>query len=162
MIVNKKTIKDFLNQVKEAIVEFFRDAENAAKERLKKLLIASIITLVLVAVAVAFIGTAVIFIIIGVYTYLALYLPHWLAWILMGVISVVVGAIFLTAVVFLIRKQLKPTKKEAEKPATSSTPALQKTSLIRYKPRKTPHGNTLFTLKLKFQGTDNSIRSFLI
>lgn len=124
MIVSKKTIKDFLNEIKEAIVEFFRDTENAVKERLRKLLITSIVTLVLVAAAVAFIGTAVVFIIIGVYTYFAIYLPHWLAWILMGVIAVIVGVGLLGAVFVIIRNQLKTSKKKPEEaPPTPTAPA---------------------------------------
>lgn len=112
--VSKSTFKDLLDKIKEAIKESFKETEAALKERLKKLLITSIIGVVLVAMVIAFIGTAVVFIIIGGYKYFSMYLPAWLAWILMGVISIIIGVVLLVAVFFIIRNQLKTPKKQVD------------------------------------------------
>lgn len=117
--VSKSTFKDFFNEIKKAIKEYFEETEIKIREQLKKLLITSIITVILVAVVIAFIGTAVVFIVIGGYKYLSMFLPAWLAWMVMGLISIIVGLAFLFVVYIIIRNQLRsPQKKGAPKSLT--------------------------------------------
>ena len=110
MSISKKTIEDFLKEVKAAIKESFKETTDAIKNRLRKLLIISIIGIVLIAVVVSFIGSAVLFILLGSYKYLTLFLPAWEAWIVMGITALVIGIIFLVAVFLIVRSQLKSDK----------------------------------------------------
>ena len=79
MSSTKKTVEDFLDEIKAAVIEYLHKMEAAAKARLKKLLVISIITMILVATASSFIGTASIFIIIGSLKYWMMFVPAWLA-----------------------------------------------------------------------------------
>jgi uncharacterized protein involved in cysteine biosynthesis len=107
MSLTKKTVEDFLDEIKAAVKEYLQKLETSFKQRLKKLLIVTIITAVLLAAAMSFIGTASIFIIIGSLKYFIMFLPAWLAWILMGIISILIGVALLVIVFLIIRSQLK-------------------------------------------------------
>ena len=109
--LTKRTVKEVIDEIKSAIKEYLHETEVKVKASLRTLLISSIISLVLVAVAIAFMGTAVIFIIIGWFKYLSLTTPEWLALIVMGIISIVIGLIFLFAVFMIIRRQLRTPRK---------------------------------------------------
>ena len=112
LTISKKSIEDFFNQIKAAIKEYLKDTEIAAKEKLRKLLMTSIVTLILVALVIVFIGTAAVFSIIGVWKYLTMYVAQWLAWIIMGIVSIAIGLAILLVVYLIIRKQLNTTKPE--------------------------------------------------
>jgi CBS domain containing-hemolysin-like protein len=109
--LTKKTVKEVLDETKSAIKEYLHETEIKLKERFRKLIISSIISIVLVTVAISFMGTAAIFITIGGFKYLSMFMQAWLALILMGITSIVIGLVFLLAVFIIIRRQLKTPKK---------------------------------------------------
>ena len=108
--VSKKTFEDFINEIKQAVKEYLEKLESTAKQRLKKILIIAIITTILVAAASSFIGTASIFFIVGSLKYWLMHYPAWLAWIINGIISVVIGVALLVVVFLVIRSQLSSPK----------------------------------------------------
>ncbi len=105
-MLSKETVEELINEVKAAVRDYLRDAENTLRKRLKRLLVVSVVGLVLVALVVSFVGSAVIFIAVGSLKYLSLFLPAWQAWIVMGVVSIVVGVLLLVVVFLIIRREL--------------------------------------------------------
>jgi hypothetical protein len=110
----RELISLFFNEIKAAIKEFAQTEEKALKQRLKKILIVSIVGSVLMALGISLAGTASLFILIGSLRYLELTLPAWEAWLIMGTTSAIAAALFIT-LALVIRKQLKPPE-EQKKP----------------------------------------------
>lgn len=112
----RDVIKQLLNEVKAALTEYFQETEDALKQRLKRLLIFSVATAVLVALVTTFVGSASLFFLIGSLRYLQTFLPAWQAWFIIGGTSAAVAAAIIIALLLIIRRQFR-TKKPAEQPA---------------------------------------------
>lgn len=113
----REIIKSLFNEIKAVLRGFAHETETALKERLKKLLITSIIISILLALTISFIGSAAIFTQIGSLEYLMTSMPAWKAWCITGISSGVIGALTLLGLFLFIRKQLK----SAPLPATAKT-----------------------------------------
>ena len=107
MVSLKEIIYLVLNEAKSAFKAYMHDTEDALKKRLKKLLIYSIVTSVLVALITSFLGSASLFILIGSLKYLELTMPAWEAWYIDGITSAIIGVVLIIVVFLIIRKQLK-------------------------------------------------------
>ncbi len=88
--------------------------EAALKARLKKLLILSITSAVLLALGISLAGSAALFFLIGSLRYLETFMPAWQAWLIMGATSAVVAAALFVALFLIIRKQLATPKTTAK------------------------------------------------
>ena len=80
MVSLKDIIYLVLNEAKLALREYMRDTEDAIKKRVKKILLYGILTGILVALIISFLGSASLFILIGSLRYLQLSMPAWAAW----------------------------------------------------------------------------------
>lgn len=117
----KDVIKQFLNDVKVALQEYLQETEDALKQRLKRLLIFSIVTAILVSLAISLIGSASLFFLIGSLRYLETFLPAWQAWFIIGATAAVVAAALLITLFLVIRSQFRSAKtKEKQKPKTQA------------------------------------------
>jgi hypothetical protein len=103
----KEVVVGLLNELKAALKAYLHDTEVAFKKRVRKLLLVSITGMVLLAVAITFLGSAALFLLIGQYKYLRQTLPAWLAWDIMGLVAILIGGLFLLGLYLIIRKQLK-------------------------------------------------------
>jgi uncharacterized BrkB/YihY/UPF0761 family membrane protein len=112
----KELIKEFLDEIKAILQEYFNETETKVKEHLKKLVITSVITSVLLALVVSFLSSAVLFITVGSLKYLKTFMPAWQAWIVMGLNSIVFGVAFLVTLFVIIRRKLKSSPKSEIKP----------------------------------------------
>ena len=93
------------------------EAEATVKKRLKKLIIVSIVTSVLISLGISFIGSASLFILIGSFKYLSTSMPAWEALYIMGITSgITAGVLFLRFSSF-IRNQLRSPEKTDIAPA---------------------------------------------
>jgi ABC-type multidrug transport system fused ATPase/permease subunit len=121
----REIIEVLFNEIKAVLKGFVQETEVALKERLKKLLIVSIIISVLLALVISFFGSAAIFTLIGSLEYLMTFMPAWKAWYIIGISSGVIGALILSGLFLLIRKQLKssqlPASPKPEKPVAEVT-----------------------------------------
>jgi hypothetical protein len=103
-----------LNEIKALLKEYLNEAETAFKKRIKKLLIISIVSSVLMALGISFLGSASLFILIGSFKYLSTSMPAWEALYIMGITSgVIAGGLFL-ALYIIIRNQLRSPEKPAD------------------------------------------------
>jgi hypothetical protein len=113
-------IKLLFNEIKAILREYVNETEVALKKRIKTLLITSIIISVLLALVISFLGSAALFALIGSLEYLITFMPAWKAWYITGISSGVVGALILSGLFLIIRKQLKssnlPATAKPEKP----------------------------------------------
>jgi hypothetical protein len=108
-------IKQLLNEVKAALQEYFQETEDALKQRIKKLLIFSIATAVLMSVGISMIGAASLFFLIGGLRYLETFMPAWQAWLVIGATSAVIAAVLLITLALIIWRQFR--KNQATKAA---------------------------------------------
>ena len=103
----KEIIYGLLNEIKATLKEYWSETKPVLKERLQRILIIGIIVSILLALVIAFIGSASIFILIGSLKYLSTLMPVWKAWYIVGLVSGVIGALFLLLLFIIIRKQLR-------------------------------------------------------
>jgi phosphotransferase system glucose/maltose/N-acetylglucosamine-specific IIC component len=107
----RELIGAILSEIKAILKEYINEAEDTVKQRLKRLLIISIIGSVLMALGISLLGSASLFILIGSFKYLSTSMPAWEALYIMGITSgVIAGALFF-ALFIIIRKQLSTPKK---------------------------------------------------
>ena len=107
MVSLKDIIYLVLNEAKLALREYMRDTEDAIKKRVKKILLYGILTGILVALIISFLGSASLFILIGSLRYLQLSMPAWAAWYTAGITSGIIGGVLILVLFLIIRKQLK-------------------------------------------------------
>ena len=103
-------IKSVLNEAKAAIKEYMQQTESAVKKRLKKILIFSIISAVLLALGISLAGTTALFLLIGSLKYLSTFMPQWEAWYVMGITAAIAAAALFVALFLIIKKQFSPPK----------------------------------------------------
>src|SRR5665647_3545386 len=110
----REIVGAILNEIKAILKAYMNEAEASVKKRLKKLIIVSIVTSVLISLGISFIGSASLFILIGSFKYLSTSMPAWEALYIMGITSgITAGALFF-ALFIIIRKQLRSPDKPAE------------------------------------------------
>jgi hypothetical protein len=114
----RELITSFLNEVKATLQEYAQKQEAALKTRLKKLLIISITSAVIMSVGISMAGAASLFFLIGSLRYLETFLPAWQAWFVIAGTSAVVAAALFIVLFLIIRKQLAAPK-TAEQPPKS-------------------------------------------
>jgi uncharacterized BrkB/YihY/UPF0761 family membrane protein len=110
----KDIIKAVLNEAKDTLKEYFQETETNLKKRFKRLLIISITSSILLALAISLIGSASLFILIGSLKYLETFMPAWEAWYITGLTSAAIAAVLLGALFFIIWKQLKSPEPSKE------------------------------------------------
>ena len=94
----REIIGAILNEIKAILKEYMNEAEASFKKRVKKLLIISIVSSVLMALGISFLGLASLFILIGSFKYLSTSMPAWEALYIMGITSgVTAGVLFFSA-----------------------------------------------------------------
>ncbi|MGD0451594.1 MAG: hypothetical protein ABSA79_11160 [Candidatus Bathyarchaeia archaeon] len=103
----KEIIYGLLNDIKAILKEYVNENKPALKKRVQKILIIGIIISVLLALVIALIGSASIFVLIGSLKYLSTFMPAWKAWYIVGLISGVMGVLLLLVLYIIIRKQLR-------------------------------------------------------
>ncbi|MGD6852399.1 MAG: hypothetical protein ACQCN6_10110 [Candidatus Bathyarchaeia archaeon] len=114
----KDIITQFLDEIKAILKEYAQKQETALKNRLKKLLIISITSAVIMSIGISMAGAASLFFLIGSLRYLETFLPAWQAWFVIAGTSAVVAAALFIALFLIIRKQLA-TPKTPEKNQTT-------------------------------------------
>ena len=107
----REIIWAILSEIKALLKEYVNEAEAAFKKRLKRLLIISIISIILMALGISLIGSASLFILIGSFKYLSTSMPAWEALYIMGITSGVTAGILFFALFIIIRKQLRSPPK---------------------------------------------------
>lgn len=107
----REIIGAILSEVKDLLKEYMNEAEVAFKKRLKRLLIISIISSVLVTLGISLIGSASLFILIGSFKYLSTSMPAWQALYIMGITSGITAGTLFFALFIIIRKQFRSPKK---------------------------------------------------
>jgi len=103
-------IKSILNEIKAAIKEYISETETAVKQRLKKILIISIVSAVLLSLGISLAGAASLFLLIGSIKYLYTIMPQWEAWVVIGITAAIAAAALFAALFLIIKKQLSPAK----------------------------------------------------
>jgi di/tricarboxylate transporter len=103
----KEIIGALLKEIKAILREYVHETEAALKKRLQRLLIIGIVTSVMLALAISLIGSAALFLLIGQLKYLSTMMPAWEAWDIMGLTSLVIGAMLLVVLFIIIKKQLR-------------------------------------------------------
>jgi len=83
------------------------------RKRLQRFLISGIVISVLVALVILLIGSAALFLLIGVLKFLSTFMPVWMAWTLMGLTSAFIAALLFGVLFIVIKKQLKIIYDEA-------------------------------------------------
>jgi hypothetical protein len=112
----RELIGVFLNEIKALLKEYMNEAETAFKKRLKKLIIIGIVSSVLMALGISFLGSASLFILIGSFKYLSTSMPAWEALYIMGITSGIVAGGLFFALFIILRNQLKsPEKSDTQK-----------------------------------------------
>jgi len=122
----KELIQSFFEELKKALREYAQKQEAALKERLRKILIVSITSAVLLTIAISMAGTAGLFFLIGSLRYLETFLPAWMAWMIMAATSAVIAAALFATLFLIIRKQLSSPRNKAET-ETKPQPVPEKT-----------------------------------
>ncbi len=107
----REIIGAILSEIKALLKEYVNEAEAAFKKRLKRLLIISIISSVLMALGISLIGSASLFILIGSFKYLSTSMPAWEALYIMGITSGITAGILFFALFIIIRNQLRSPQK---------------------------------------------------
>ena len=110
----REIIGAILNEIKAILKEYMNEAETAFKKRLKKLLIVSIVSSVLMALGISFLGSASLFVLIGSFKYLSTSMPAWEALYIMGITSGIIAGVLFLALFIIIRNQLRSPKKSTE------------------------------------------------
>jgi hypothetical protein len=131
----REIIEALFNEIRNVLKVFVHETETALKERLKKLLITSIIISVLLALVISFFGSAAIFTLFGSLEYLMTFMPAWKAWYITGISSGVIGALIILGLFLFIRKQLKssqlPATAKLEKTIAEVTKVTKDTKIER-------------------------------
>jgi hypothetical protein len=117
----REIIAAILNEIKAALKEYANEAEVAFKQRIKKLLIVSIVSSVLMALGISLAGSASLFILIGSLRYLETSMPAWQAWLIIGTTSAIAAAALFIALFFVLRKQLRTTQTPNQPSPTTTT-----------------------------------------
>ena len=107
----REIVGAILNEIKAILKAYMNEAEATVKKRLKKLIIVSIVTSVLISLGISFIGSASLFILIGSFKYLSTSMPAWEALYIMGITSGITAGILFFALFIIIRKQLRSPQK---------------------------------------------------
>jgi len=102
----REIIEILFNEIKAVLREYVYETEVVLKKRIKKLLITGIIISILLALTISFLGSASIFILIGSLKYLSTLMPAWKAWYITGISSGIIGALILSGLYLILRKQL--------------------------------------------------------
>jgi hypothetical protein len=102
----RKFADAMLAEAKAILREYAHETEVVLKKRLKKLVIVSVVTTILLSLAISSLGTASLFLEIGSLKYLSTMMPEWKAWDIMGLTSAAVGAALVLGLFLIIRKQL--------------------------------------------------------
>jgi phosphotransferase system glucose/maltose/N-acetylglucosamine-specific IIC component len=111
----KEIIQGFFEELKKALKEYTKKQEASFKAHLRKILIVSITSMVLMALAISMAGTAALFFLIGSLRYLETFLPVWQAWMIMATTSAIAAASLFVTLFFIIRKQFaSPKTKKTE------------------------------------------------
>jgi TRAP-type C4-dicarboxylate transport system permease small subunit len=110
----REIIGAILNEIKAILKGYMNEAEASFKKRIKKLLIISIVSSVLMALGISFLGSASLFILIGSFKYLSTSMPAWEALYIMGITSGVTAGLLFLALFIIIRNQLRSPKKPAD------------------------------------------------
>jgi uncharacterized ion transporter superfamily protein YfcC len=121
----KELIQSFFEEIKKALKEYAEKQEAALKARIKKILIISITSMVLMALGISLAGTASLFFLIGSLRYLETFLPAWEAWMIMATTSAVVAAALFVTLFLIIRKQLASPRNQTTTD-THPQPAIDK------------------------------------
>lgn len=103
-------ITQFLDELKSTLKEYAQKQEVALKNRLKRLIIISVTSSVLLSVGISMAGAASLFFLIGSLRYLQTFLPAWQAWFVIAGTSGVVAAVLFVALFLIIRKQFTTPK----------------------------------------------------
>jgi amino acid transporter len=103
----KEIVYALLNELKLILKEYLHETETALKKRLQKLLIAGITASILLALVIASIGSAALFLLIGSLKYLSTFMPAWQAWTIMGLTSAAIAGLLFLVLFIIIRKQLR-------------------------------------------------------
>jgi hypothetical protein len=111
-------IKQLLNEVKVALQEYFQETEAALKQQIKKLLIFSIATAILMSVGISLIGAASLFFLIGGLRYLQTFMPSWQAWLIIAATSAIIAAALFITLALIIWRRFR--KSQAEKAAEAA------------------------------------------
>jgi len=110
----RELITHILNEVKAALTEYAQKQEGAVKRRLKRLIIYSITSAVLMSIGISMAGSASLFFLIGSLRYLQTFMPAWQAWFVVAAGSAVTAAALFIALYFVIRSQLRAPETPAE------------------------------------------------
>jgi hypothetical protein len=113
----REIIGAILSEIKAILKAYMNEAEAAVKKRLKKLIIVSIVTSVLISLGISFIGSASLFILIGSFKYLSTSMPAWEALYIMGITSGITAGVLFFALFIIIRNQLRSPEKPDIAPA---------------------------------------------
>jgi integral membrane sensor domain MASE1 len=108
----KDIIKQLLNEVKAALKEYFQETEDALKQRLKKMLIFSVASAIMLTLITTFVGGASLFFLIGSLRYLETTMPAWQAWYIIGGTSASIAAAIIIALILIIYRQFRSSKKQ--------------------------------------------------
>ena len=112
----REIIGAILNEIKAILKAYMNEAEATVKKRLKKLIIVSIVTSVLISLGISFIGSASLFILIGSFKYLSTSMPAWEALYIMGITSGIIAGVLFFGLFIIIRNQLRsPEKHDKQK-----------------------------------------------
>jgi integral membrane sensor domain MASE1 len=103
----KDVLKQILNEAKIALEEYFQETEVALKQRLKKFLIFSIVSAILMSVGISLIGAASLFFLIGGLRYLQTFLPSWQAWLIIAATAAVAAAALLISLALIIWRKFR-------------------------------------------------------
>lgn len=118
----REIIAAILNEIKMALKEYANETEVAFKQRIKKLLMISILGSVLLALGISLAGSASLFILIGSLRYLETSMPAWQAWLIIGATSAFAAAALFIALFLILRKQLRTTQTPTQPSPTTPTP----------------------------------------
>ena len=110
----REIVGAILNEIKGILKAYMNEAEATVKKRLKKLIIVSIVTSVLISLGISFIGSASLFILIGSFKYLSTSMPAWEALYIMGITSGIIAGVLFLGLFIIIRNQLRSPEKPDE------------------------------------------------
>ena len=124
----REIIVAILNEIKAALKEYANEAEAALKQRLKRILIISIVGAVLMSLGVLLAGSAALFILVGSLRYLETFIPAWQAWLIIGATAAIFAIALFITLFLIVRKQLKSTQTPTQKDSTEPIPQTNKTT----------------------------------
>lgn len=110
----REIMGSILKEIKAILKEYMNEAETAVKKRLKRLIVISIVSSVLLTLGISLIGSASLFMLIGSLKYLSTFMPAWEAWYIIGITSGIAAAVLFLALFIIIRKQLKSPESQVK------------------------------------------------